>query len=69
MAALGEDQFVDAAGKKHDWRSELFIALQKRQRPDGSWINEKDKQFGENNPDLATAFALLTLQYCREPRK
>jgi squalene-hopene/tetraprenyl-beta-curcumene cyclase len=65
MAALGEDRFTDAAGKQHDWRRELFEALRKRQRPDGSWCNETDRQFGERDPDLATAFAVLTLSYCR----
>jgi squalene-hopene/tetraprenyl-beta-curcumene cyclase len=65
MAALGEDKFTDAKGVAHDWRSELFEALKKRQRPDGSWINEGDRTFGESNPELATAFALLALSYCR----
>jgi squalene-hopene/tetraprenyl-beta-curcumene cyclase len=69
LNAWGEDQFEDAAGKKHDWRRELFEALKKRQRPDGSWVNEKDKQFAESNPDLATAFALLALSYCEAPKK
>lgn len=69
MSALGEDQFADAAGKKHDWRRELFEALKQRQQPDGSWVNAKDKQFGETNPDLATGFAILTLSYCKPPRK
>src|SRR5262249_5146553 len=50
MAALGEDRFEDAKGKKHDWRKELFEALKKRQRADGSWSNDKDKQFGEKSP-------------------
>jgi squalene-hopene/tetraprenyl-beta-curcumene cyclase len=69
MAALGEDQFADADGKKHDWRRELFEALKKRQRDDGSWINEKDKQFGEASPELATAFAMLSLSYCQPPKQ
>jgi squalene-hopene/tetraprenyl-beta-curcumene cyclase len=69
MAALGEDIFVDAAGQKHDWRRELFEELKKRQKPDGSWSNDKDRQFGENNADLATAFAVLTLSYCRPAPK
>jgi squalene-hopene/tetraprenyl-beta-curcumene cyclase len=63
MAALGEPQFVDAAGKKHDWRNDLFEALKKRQKADGSWSNT-DRAFFENNPDLATAYALLSLSYC-----
>jgi squalene-hopene/tetraprenyl-beta-curcumene cyclase len=69
MDALGEDHFADADGKKHDWRKELFEALKKRQREDGSWVNEKDKQFGEASPELATAFAMLTLSYCQPPKK
>jgi hypothetical protein len=69
MAALGEDHFADADGKKHDWRKELFDALKKRQGEDGSWVNEKDKQFGEASPELATAFAMLTLSYCQPPKK
>jgi hypothetical protein len=68
MAALGEDRFEDAKGKKHDWRRELFEALQKRQKDNGSWASPKDKAFGEANPDLATAFAVLTLSYCRAPK-
>ena len=66
MDALGEDQFADAKGDKHDWRQELFEALKKRQKADGSWINAGDKTFGEANPDLATAFALLSLSYYRK---
>jgi squalene-hopene/tetraprenyl-beta-curcumene cyclase len=66
MAAFGEDPFLDAAGMKHAWRRELFEALKKRQRPDGSWINDKSKEFGENTPELATAFALLSLSYCQK---
>jgi len=63
MQALGEDQFTDAKGTVHDWRKELIAALQKRQRPDGSFLNAGDKTFGEADPNLATAFALLSLSY------
>ena len=65
MTALGEDPFLDAAGKKHDWKQELLTALKKRQRPDGSWINAGDKTFGEADPNLATAFAILSLSYTK----
>jgi squalene-hopene/tetraprenyl-beta-curcumene cyclase len=68
MAALAEDPFVDAAGNKHSWRRDLFEALKKRQKADGSWSNP-DKAFFENNPDLATAYAVLTLSYCRSAGK
>jgi prenyltransferase beta subunit len=66
MEALGEDPFVDAAGKKHAWRSELFEALKSRQLPDGSWRNEGERTFAEDNKDLSTAFALLSLSYTKK---
>jgi squalene-hopene/tetraprenyl-beta-curcumene cyclase len=64
MDALGEDPFTDAAGKKHFWKRELFNALAKRQQADGSWRNDGDRAFGETDPNLATAFAVLSLSYC-----
>ncbi len=69
LAALGEDPFEDARGVKHAWRTELFEALQKRQKPDGSFINVGDRAFGEADPNLATGFALLALSYAKTPTK
>jgi squalene-hopene/tetraprenyl-beta-curcumene cyclase len=68
MDALGDDHVEDAAGNKHDWRSELVEALKKRQKPDGSWSN-MDKSFLENVPELSTAYAILALSYCLERKK
>jgi squalene-hopene/tetraprenyl-beta-curcumene cyclase len=65
MDALGEDPFVDAKGVKHDWRQELFEELKKKQAENGSWAN-KNRQFLEDVPELATAFALLALSYCHK---
>jgi len=65
MDALGIDQFEDAKGVKHDWRADLTAALAKRQRPDGSWLNETDRWM-EGNPDLVTGYALMTLAYCKK---
>lgn len=64
MDALGEPLFTDAAGKTHDWRAELFDALRKRQRPDGSWVNQADRWM-EGDPNLVTAYSLMALSYCR----
>ena len=64
MSALGEDTFVDAKGVKHDWRQDLFDELKKRQKADGSWAND-NRAFLENAPELATAFAVLALSYCK----
>jgi squalene-hopene/tetraprenyl-beta-curcumene cyclase len=65
MTALGEATFEDSIGKKHDWKQELIDALKKRQKSDGSWTNSGDKVFGEADPNLATAFALLSLSYTK----
>jgi squalene-hopene/tetraprenyl-beta-curcumene cyclase len=69
MQALGEDPFTDATGKKHHWRAELFTALKTRQQEDGSWSNQGERQFGEADANLATAFAVLSLSYCRPPAR
>jgi squalene-hopene/tetraprenyl-beta-curcumene cyclase len=63
MNALGEDNFEDAKGNKHDWRQELFDTLKKKQAADGSWTNTDGKVYYENVPELATAFAILSLSY------
>jgi hypothetical protein len=69
LDALGEDPFTDASGKKHYWRRELFEALRSQQQPDGSWRNKPDDVFGEGDPNLATAFAVLALSYCQPPKR
>ena len=65
MDAWGENPFADAAGKKHVWRVELFEAIRARQNADGSWRNQGERTFAEDNQDLCTAFALLSLSYCK----
>jgi squalene-hopene/tetraprenyl-beta-curcumene cyclase len=69
MTALGEDRFEDSKGQKHDWRRDLFEALKKRQRPDGSFLNPGEKMFAEADPNLATAFALMAVSYTKAPTK
>jgi squalene-hopene/tetraprenyl-beta-curcumene cyclase len=69
MAVLGEDQLTDSKDVKHDWRSDLFAALKKRQADDGSFLNKGDRMFGEADPNLATAFALLALGYTQPGQK
>lgn len=65
--ALGIDEITTADGKKHDWRAELTAALAKRQKPNGSWINEQDRWM-EGDPNVVTGYALMTLSYCK-PRR
>jgi squalene-hopene/tetraprenyl-beta-curcumene cyclase len=64
MDLLGEDVFVDAAGVKHDWRADLRAALAKRQRADGSWINDTDRWM-EGDPNLVTGYALMALSHAK----
>jgi squalene-hopene/tetraprenyl-beta-curcumene cyclase len=67
LDAMGVDEVVDSKGQKHDWRAEITEALAKRQKPDGSWVNDKD-QWMEGDPNLVTGYALLALSYCK-PKK
>jgi squalene-hopene/tetraprenyl-beta-curcumene cyclase len=62
LAASGLAEVVDDQGAKHDWRKDLSEELIARQNADGSWTNS-NRQWFENDPNLATAFALLALDY------
>ena len=64
LHALGDELFEDAAGQEHDWRRELAEEVVGRQRENGSWLNENNRWM-EGDPALVTAYALLTLSYCR----
>jgi squalene-hopene/tetraprenyl-beta-curcumene cyclase len=64
MDALGEDEFATADGKTHPWRKELHDKLKSTQAKDGSWVNPGDR-FMEDQPELATAFAVLALSYTK----
>jgi squalene-hopene/tetraprenyl-beta-curcumene cyclase len=65
LDAAGVDFVEDAQGVKHDWRRDLLAELIRRQRPDGSWINENSRWL-EGDPSLVTGYALLSLTYCRK---
>jgi squalene-hopene/tetraprenyl-beta-curcumene cyclase len=66
LSILGIDEVVDASGKKHDWRADLTAALAKRQRRDGSWVNQD--HWMEADPNLVSGYALMALAYCK-PKK
>ena len=68
LDAAGEDTLVDDAGNKHQWRDELIAKLASQQQADGSWINP-EKRWLEGDPNLVTAYALLTLSYCQPDAK
>jgi squalene-hopene/tetraprenyl-beta-curcumene cyclase len=64
LDAVGDDKFVDAEGKSHDWRAELAEKYIATQNADGSWVN-KTPRWMENDPNLVTAYGLLCLSYCQ----
>ena len=68
MEAFGEENFADSKGVKHAWRKDLLAALKKRQNAKtGSFAADSKKDaFGEGDPNLATAFALLSLSYTKK---
>ncbi|MFO1023401.1 MAG: prenyltransferase/squalene oxidase repeat-containing protein [Planctomycetales bacterium] len=63
LNALGQDQITDADGKSHDWRAELRTQLLSVQKANGSWVNPTPRWL-EGDPNLATAYALMALEYC-----
>lgn len=65
---LGEEEFEDAKGVKHHWRQDLVSVLKKRQKPDGSWTNEKDRWM-EGDANLVTGFALMALGNARKDKQ
>lgn len=65
-AASHEQTIRDAARRVHDWRAELTQAILARQKPDGSWSNEKDRWF-EGYPPVPTSYALMALAACSQP--
>lgn len=60
LKVLGLDEFEDAKGVKHDWRTDIVNQLAKLQKSDGSWVNDADRWM-EGDANLVTAYALLSL--------
>lgn len=66
LAAWGEEVVVDGRGQPRRWRQDLCEKLASLQRADGSWVNEEERWM-EDNPVLATAYAILALQVTLKP--
>jgi squalene-hopene/tetraprenyl-beta-curcumene cyclase len=66
LAAIGDQKIVDGKGNSHDWRAELAEKFIATQNPDGSWVN-KAPRWLEGDPNLVTAYGLMSLSYCRAP--
>ncbi|MCZ7648843.1 MAG: terpene cyclase/mutase family protein [Planctomycetota bacterium] len=63
FTAAGTLEFTTAEGKKVNWAKDLSGHLAKLQKPDGSFAND-EKRWWEADPVLATAYALIALDYC-----
>lgn len=64
LSVAGIAELAQPDGRKVDWRAELAASLIKRQKNDGSWVNDNNR-FWENDPVLVTSFAILTLSLCK----
>jgi squalene-hopene/tetraprenyl-beta-curcumene cyclase len=60
------DEIATPDGTKHNWRQELVKQLLSVQKEDGSWVNDKNRQYMENDPHLVTGFVLLVLADCKK---
>lgn len=64
LKAFGADQFTDGKGQSHAWRTEVINKLASLQKENGSWVNS-EVRWMEGDPNLVTAYALLTLSNCK----
>ena len=50
----------------HNWYQDLSDNLTALQKPEGYWVNDRDTWCWENNKDLVTSYAILSLQTLAE---
>lgn len=60
LTVLGEEEFTDDKGVKHDWKTDLFRVIEKKQGKEGSWTNPTDRWM-EGDPYLVVGYMLMTL--------
>jgi squalene-hopene/tetraprenyl-beta-curcumene cyclase len=68
LDVMGQPEFTDASGQKHDWKADILGALAKRQKPDGGWVNSNDRWM-EGDPNLDAGYALMALSHCKPGKK
>jgi hypothetical protein len=64
VCGIDEVETIGTAPKKVAWRTELTEHLERIQRDDGSWLNEQNGRWWEDQPVLCTIYALLALADC-----
>ncbi|NQT53109.1 hypothetical protein HQ576_13710 [bacterium] len=65
LALLGSPVLEGPEGETHRWAADLADALLARQAKDGTWVNP-EMRWMENDPLLATSYAMLALRRCRD---
>ncbi len=68
LDAYGEEKFVTADGKQHDWRTEFTDQLISLQKDNGSWVNDAERWM-EGDPNLVTGYTLLALAHLHQDDK
>ena len=62
LSAAGADTLPREKGGDIRWREEMIKKVLSLQKPDGSWANDNNRWW-ENDPILATSYALLALEF------
>ncbi len=62
LAASGLPSVNSANGRQIDWARELALKLIDLQNTDGSWANGASDRWMENDPVLATSYAIIALE-------
>lgn len=62
LSIASVDTMPGKDGKRVNWRQELAKRLIDMQDSDGSWTNKKSGRFWEKDPNLVTAYAVITLE-------
>jgi squalene-hopene/tetraprenyl-beta-curcumene cyclase len=68
LQAVGLDKVKatkDGVAAEVDWRAELRAQLEKLQRADGGWVNDKNDRWYEGLDVLCTCYAMLALETCK----
>lgn len=67
MNSWNQPIITTADGKKHNWAEELIDQIVSLQKPNGLWQNKEDRWM-EADENLSTAYAILALQFAKNPK-
>lgn len=62
LAVWDGDELEDKDGKPHNWRADIVRKLVSIQKGEGEWANEHSARWQESDPQLVTAYAMITLE-------